>query len=72
MSELVNKQAVPDVVDALYNVAAGGVTTTALSISRNVLQIVSESRLIVRVAYRISLAVGQKMYGVAYLLSRPS
>jgi hypothetical protein len=65
MSELIEKQAIPDVVDVLYNVAAGAVTTTALSISRNVLQIVSEDRLRVRVVYRIALAVGQKMHGVA-------
>ena len=67
MSELIDKQAVPDVVDVLYNVAANAVTATASSISRNILQIVSENRLRVRVAYRIALAVGQKMYGVAYL-----
>jgi hypothetical protein len=65
VSELVEKQAVPDAVDILYNVAAGAVTTTALSISCSVLQMVSEDRLRVRVAYRIALAVGQKIHGVA-------
>jgi hypothetical protein len=68
VSELVEKQAVPDAVDILYNVAAGAVTSTALSISCNGLQIVSEDRLRVRVVYRITLAVGQKMYSVAILL----
>jgi hypothetical protein len=67
VSELVKKQAVPDIqlVDILYNVAASAVTTTALSTSRDVLpQMVSEDRLKVKVAYRIALAVGQKMHGI--------
>lgn len=71
VSELVQKRAVPDVVNFVYNVGSGGVPTAALSICRNVLPMMREDKSSIRVAYRIALAMGYEVNSVAYPLFHP-